>query len=252
MISPWRIEWWRLVRTRRLLALVAVFVFFGFTGPLGARYIAELVSKSSNADRITVIAPPPVPADGVSAYVSNAMLAGLIVSVVIAAYALAVDANPALSVFYRSRVSGYRALILPRVVVTTAGVVVAYIVGLLVAWYETAVLIGAPDAPAMAYTALLGSVYLAFAVAVTALAGTVTRGTLGTVGIAIVVQLLLPIAGTWSVLRRWMPSTLTDAPEALLRHTATDHYPRAIAVTVVLLAGSLILAAVRGGRREVG
>ena len=250
-ISIWRIEWLRLIRTRRLLVLLIVFMFFGFVEPLGAKYLAQLISHTGGADQIKVTVPPPVPADGISAYVNDAMLPGLIVSVVIAAYAYAVDSNPALSVFYRTRVKRFSALILPRVTVSAGGVVVGYLVGLLVAWYETAVLIGAPNVSAMLYSALFGSVYLVFAMSVTALAGTVVRSRLGAVGVALVFLLLCPIIGEIPVLSRWMPSGLVGAPDALLRHTAVDHFQRSIAVSVVLAVGLLMLASFRGERREV-
>lgn len=252
-VSAWRVEWLRLVRTRRLLALVVVFVFFGFVQPLGARYAQQLIDKAGSAQQIKVSVPPPVPADGIDGYVSNALLVGLIVAIVVAAFACAVDGDPALSVFYRTRARSYGALLLPRVVVTAVGVVGAYLVGFLVAWYETAVLIGGPTVGPTVYSALLSSVYLAFAVAVTALAGTVARGTSGTVGITLVLLLLLtPIVGEVPALSPWMPSLLVDAPNALLRNTAPDHYPRAIAASVVLAAGALALASYRGRRREAG
>lgn len=251
-LSIWRIEWLRLVRTRRLLVLVIVFMFFGFVEPLGAKYLAQLISHTGGADQIRVTVPPPVPADGISAYVNDAMLPGLIVSVVVAAYACAVDSNPALSVFYRTRVKRFSTLIVPRVAVSAAGVVVGYLIGLLVAWYETTVLIGAPDVSAMFYSALFGSVYLVLAMAVTALAGTVVRSRLGTVGITLVFLLLCPIVGQIPALSRWMPSELVGAPEALLRHTAVDHFQRPLAMSVLLAMGLLVLASFRGERREVG
>jgi ABC-2 type transport system permease protein len=251
-ISVWRIERWRLVRTRRLLALAAVFVFSGVVEPLTVKYANQLLNGAGNAERIKITIPPPVPADGISAYTGQATLIGLIVSVVVASYACAVDANPALSVFYRTRVRGFAALVLPRVVVTACGVVAAYLLGLLAAWYETTTLIGAPDLAPMVFSALLVSLYLVFAVAVTALAGTVARSRLGTVGISLMILLAFPIAGSLSALSRWLPSALAGAPEALLRHTAPDHFPRSVAGTVVFGVAALALACSRGARREAG
>jgi ABC-2 type transport system permease protein len=251
-LTVWRVEWLRLVRTRRLLALVIVFMFFGFVEPLGARYTQQLVDSAGSAQQIKITVPPPVPADGINGYVGDAMLIGLIVSVIVAAFACAIDAKPALAVFYRTRARSYRALLLPRVAVTALGVVGGYLVGLLVAWYETAVLIGAPETGPMLFSAVLGSVYLAFAVAVTALAGTVTRGTSGTVGLTLVILLLFPILGELPALAPWMPSALVGAPNALLRHTASDHYPRAVIGSVLLSAAALALASFRGDRREAG
>jgi hypothetical protein len=64
--------------------------------------------------------------------------------------------------------------------------------------------------------------------------------------------LLCPIVGEIPVLSRWMPSGLVGAPEALLRHTAVDHFQRPISVSVVLTVALLVLASFRGERHEVG
>jgi ABC-2 type transport system permease protein len=137
-----------------------------------------------------------VPADGIIAYVDQATLIGLIVSVVVAAYASAVDANPPLSVFYRTRARRFSALLLPRIAVTACAVVAAYLLGLFAAWYETTTLIGSPALAPLLYSALLSSLYLVFAVTITALAGTMARSRLGTVGIALVIMLAFPIVGS--------------------------------------------------------
>src|SRR6266540_6863165 len=63
---------------------------------------ARPVKRSANSG-LKIIAPPPVPADGIQGYADNALLIGLIVLVVVAASACAVDARPALSIFYRTR-----------------------------------------------------------------------------------------------------------------------------------------------------
>ena len=251
-LSVWRVEWYRLLRTRRLLALTSVFVLFGFTGPLVARYSQELLDHVGGAGQtLTIVAAAPVPADGVSGYVGNALQIGLIVAVVVAASACSVDAGASLSTFYRSRARSFGRLLVPRAAVTAAGAVGGWLTGLLVSWYETAVLIGSPDAAAMARTAVTGSAFLVFAVAVTALASTWTRSTMGAAGYALVVLLTSPLLGALPALSRWVPSTLASAPDGFLRHTAgTDARP-ALAVTVLLAAGCVLLAVRLGARREV-
>ena len=52
-LSPWRVEWLRLVRTRRLIALAGVFVLLGFAEPLGTYYLPELL-RHSNAKGIKI------------------------------------------------------------------------------------------------------------------------------------------------------------------------------------------------------
>ncbi|MFH9979857.1 hypothetical protein ACH4ND_11505 [Streptomyces sp. NPDC017179] len=251
-LSLWRVEWLRLLRTKRLIALLGVFVLFGFAGPLLARYSGELLTHAgSSGQRVKIVFPPPVPADGVVQYVSNALGIGLIVTVVVAAYACSIDAGTALSVFYRTRARRFGDLLVPRFAVSAAGAVGGYLAGLLAAWYETAVLLGNPGTAAMGRTALVGSVYLVFAVAVTALAATLARSTLGTVGYALLVLFTLPLLGAVPHMSRWLPTELTRAPDAFLRHTATDEAQRALAVAVVLALACVAAAVLRGARREV-
>ena len=62
-LSAWRVEWLRLIRTRRLLALAVVFVFFGLTEPLLARYLGDILKStaSNGGQHITIIVPPATP-----------------------------------------------------------------------------------------------------------------------------------------------------------------------------------------------
>ncbi|HEY3871707.1 MAG TPA: hypothetical protein VGM10_25320 [Actinocrinis sp.] len=251
-LSVWRVEWIRLLRTRRWLALAGVFVLFGFIGPLVAKYTNQLLSHAGGKGTpIKIIVPPPVPADGVTGYTGNALQIGLVVTLVITAFACAIDARPALSVFYRTRARRFADLVVPRFAVSAVGAVVGYLLGLAAAWYETAVLIGDPGALPVLESALAGSLYLVFAVAVAALTATLARSTVGTVGLALVVMLALPSVGAIPGVSRWLPSALAGAPDAFLRHTNPDHYQRALIITVLATGCALALAVLRGSRREV-
>lgn len=246
-MSLWRLEWLRLVRTRRWVALGGVFVLFGLIGPLMARYEATLLASGG---RLHITAPPPVPADGVGGYVHSAMQLGLLVAVVVAAAAFGLDENRSLSIFYRTLMRRPADLLVPRFVVAAAAAAVAWLLGLLAAWYETAALIGAPATRGMLAAAGLGALYVVFAVAVTALAATVARSPSGIVGCALVVLLGLPILGRIHLISAWLPSALADAPDALLRHTGPDHYARAGAVAAVVIVLSVAVALRRIARRE--
>ena len=165
-MSLWRLEWLRLVRTKRWVALLGVYLFFGFIGPITARYLAEILSLAGGELEGAVIElPPPVPADGMAQFVSNAMQVGTLVSVAVAAGALAFDAIPEMGVFLRSRVDDVRAILTPRFIVTTAAVTLSFLAGAVAAWFETTVLIGALDASAVIAGAALGMLYLVFVVA---------------------------------------------------------------------------------------
>ena len=145
-----------------------------------------------------------------------------------------------------------RQLLAPRAVVCAAAAALAYAAGMLAAWGQTSLLIGAPAVGGVLAGMLCGAVYLAFAVAVTALAASVVRSTLATAGISIAVLLLLPVAGTFRAVSDWLPSTLTSAPASLASGAhQLSHYGPAFAVAAMAMAAALFIATLRLRAREI-
>jgi ABC-2 type transport system permease protein len=249
-MNLWRLEWLRLIRTPRALTLLAVFVFFGLVEPVLAKYQGQILAHVGNGVRIVV--PPATPAQGMAGYVSEITGIGLIVVVVIAAGALSLDARHGLAIFLRTRVTSTWQLVMPRFTVSAAAATIAYLVGTLAAWYETDLLIGSLPAGAVFAGYLCAAVYLAFAVAVTALAASVVRSTLASTGIALAILLVIPVAGTFQPIHDWLPSTLVSAPVDLLNGThQLAHYLPAAAVAIAVSAGALAIAVQRLGSREI-
>jgi ABC-2 type transport system permease protein len=183
-VNLWRLEWLRLVRTHRLLALIGVYVFFGLTGPLTARYLSALMGRLGT-EGVRVEFPDPVPADGVAQFVGNTSQIGLLVVVLVAASALSFDARREMAVFLRTRVRGVRDIVVPGFVVNAGAAAAALGFGSLMAWYETAVLLGPVPVPAMVAGMALSALFLAFAVALTAAVASTVRGVAATAGVTL-------------------------------------------------------------------
>jgi len=214
-MSLWRLEWLRLVRTHRLTGLLAVFMLFGFTGPLTVSYFEDLLRRFGGG--VEVRLPDPVPADGMAAYVDNGQQLGLLVVVLVAAAALAFDAQRESAAFLRTRVRSMWQLVLPKVAVNALAAAGAFAIGALAAWYETAVLLGGlPAAATLAGIAYVAA-YLAFAVSLTALAAALLRGVVGTALAALAALLLLGLVGSLGVLADWLPSHLAARPPRRVR-----------------------------------
>lgn len=252
-MNLWRLEWLRMTRTPRALALGAVFIAFGLLEPVATKYQNQLLGHVGRGVRIYL--PPPVPSSALSAYIGEASLIGLIVVVAIAAGAFSFDAHPGLATFLRTRVTSTRRLVLPRFAVGAAAAAIAYLLGTLAAWFETDLLIGPLPAAWMLAGIGCGALYLAFAVALVALAASIARGTLATVGITLAALLLLPVAGTWHVIDNWLPSALVNDPVTLVGGTSgahhLPHYLPALGVTLAASAAALALAVFRLRAREI-
>jgi ABC-2 type transport system permease protein len=248
-MSLWRLEILRLTRTPRALVLGLVYLAFGLLGPVLAKYLPD-IAKHAGGGGVTIVVPPPTPPDGVVQYTSQAGQTGLVVAVVVAAGALAFDAHRGLAAFSRTRVRSMWRLLRPRYVVMASAAAVASVVGTLAAWYATVVLLGSLPAGEVLGGAVCGAVYLAFAVAVVALAGSLARSVLGTVGVALAVLLLLPLVALVPALEAWWPSRLVGAPVELVHGTAFRDLLPSLVVTAALVP-VLLAAAVRLlGRRE--
>lgn len=247
----WRLEWVRLVRTRRWITLVATYVGFGLLGPVSARYMAQILGLAGGEmDGVTITLPDPVPSDGMVQYISNAVQVGAIVVIVVAAGALAFDAIPEMGVFLRTRVPDVRRILAPRVVVPFAAAAGAFILGTLAAWYETAVLLGPLDVTDVLLGTGLGVLFLAFVVALVAAVAQWSRSVLGTVMRALIVLLVLPIVGIVDVIGRWLPTKLGVALADLPTGTPASEYWGPAAVAVASIAGLLWLAVLGARRRE--
>ena len=249
-MTLWRLEWLRLARTRRWLALVGVYLFFGLLGPPSVRYASQIMKRFA-AGGIEIKFPTAIPADGVATYLKNASQIGLVVSVVIAAGALALDAQPAVSVFFRTRARSLAGIVLPRFVVTSLAVIAAFVIGAGAAWYETALLIGALPVGTMLEGTVLGALYLVFAVAVVALSASFARSVVGTIGVAVAALLALPIMGLVRGIGPWMPSELVGALDSLLRGGSLADFTRGVLVTLAAIPAALLWAFRRLEHREL-
>jgi len=248
-MNLWRLEWVRLFRTKRWIALLGVYLFFGLVGPLSARYIREILESFGGG--VQVVLEDPVAADGIASYVSNAAQIGLLVSVGIAAAALTFDAKPQMGIFLRTRIARVWDIIAPRFVVMATAVAVAFTAGSIAALYESTVLMGSlPFAGWLAGT-ILGCLYLAFAVAVVAAVAGRSQSVLVTAIVSIGVLLLFPLIGIAPQIGEWLPSYLVGAVDTLVRGGEISEYWRAVGVTLALTAGSLWLAVRWAERREL-
>jgi ABC-2 type transport system permease protein len=251
-MSLWRLEWLRLVRTPRALSLGVVYLAIGLIEPVATRYASTLIEHVAKGPVVRL--PKPTPAQALSSYVSEATLVGLIVLVSVAASAYGFDARPGLAAFFRTRVPSMWRLLAPRFTAYAAAGAVAYLIGTLAAWYETRLLIGSLPIGGLLAGLLCGAVYLAFAVAVTALAASLTKTTVASVGITLGILLTLPLLADVHAITNWVPSELIGAPADLVtRPPGHDlaHFLPAIGVAAVAAALALAGAVVLLRKREI-
>ncbi len=249
-MTLWRVEWLRLVRTRRIWIVVGVYALFGVVGPFSARYLPEIIDRYGGGVKIEV--PDPTPAAGMGQFLSNASQLGLLAVLAIAAGALAFDARPEWSAFLRTRTSAMRELVLPRVIVPTLAAAVALSAGTAIAAILTTVLIGGLPLGDLVLGTMFGALYLLFAISVATVAASIARQVLPIVLLSVAALVVLPILQVISVMEPWLPSKLLGATTDLLGGTPVTTLLKATAVTVVAVLALLTIAVHRLAQREQG
>ncbi len=251
-MSLWRLEWLRLVRTRRLVGLVAVYLFFGATEPVLLRYAGEIMGWIGGD--ITVVLPPTRPADVFGGYTGNANQIGLLVFVLVAAGATAVDAQREMAVFLRTRVRAPRRLLLPKVLVPAAAGAAAFTVGVAVTWWGTAWLVGPADAGGVLAGTACGAAYLAFVAALTAAFGARLPSAVATAAATLASAAALGVLGSVAGARgvgAWLPSRLAGALADLAGGGDAASYVPALLSAAVVGAGLVMLGARVSAGREL-
>jgi len=246
-MTMWRLEFLRLWRTQRWLILLAVFVSFGILGPLTARYLPQLM-ESIGEDAVGSL-PAMGPPDGITQYIGNAAQIGLLAVAFVGAAGLAFDANLEIAVFLRTRAT-VREILTPRLVLTSVAAVGAFIVGMVVAYVGTGILLDWLELWAVVVGTLLFSLYLVFAVCVMAFLSSVLKSVPAVAILSVASLIAVGLLSLVSTLAPWLPSALVGAIDSLVRGGEFDYW-RSILVTVAAIVALITITLQRLAHREL-
>ncbi len=82
-LTALRKEWHQVVRTKRLLVVLAVFAVMGIMSPLAAKFTPELLRGIEGAEQFADLIPEPTMADATTQYVKNVTQFGFIMAVLL-------------------------------------------------------------------------------------------------------------------------------------------------------------------------
>jgi ABC-2 type transport system permease protein len=254
-----RLELVRWVRTHRLLGLSALFLLLGLCLPIMAANLAWLFERSPETRALADSLPDPTPAAGIGAYVGQVNQLGMVVLIAAVAGPLSPYGSRNAGLYHWSLTRGTRygrlpasaTLLLPRFAVAAAATVLVYLLGMVGAWYETAVLIGAPNPADLLAATALSCLYLVWVGAVVALIGARAAGQIVTASLSVLVVLVAGVAQQVPWIGTAMPGRLLSAPANLLNGDGVADYLPAAGVALASTVALLAIAAGVLDRREL-
>jgi len=249
-LTLWRLEWLRLIRTRRWFSIAGVIVMFGFISPLTVRYAEDLLEVLGPGD-IQVTLPPATPDEAMRQYVGNIQQLGTLVVVLVSASALALDSRPEVAAFLRSRVRSTRDLVVPKFALNAGVAALAFTAGAFAAWYETEVLLDSLPVGRTLLAIATGALFQVFIVATVALAAGLSKSFLQTAIVAVGLLLSLPVLSLIGAVSPWLPNQLSTNLAELQEARSFADYARPILVTLVAVPVFMVVAVRRLDLREL-
>jgi ABC-2 type transport system permease protein len=251
-MTLWKLEIARLIRTKRVVALVGVFLFFGLTDPLITRYLDKILALfQSSLEGAGLSLPAPTVAQALADYAGDAAQIGTLVVVAIAAGTMNFDAPPEMGVFLRTRVPSISRILLPRVVVMTLAAGTAQLLGTVAAGYESAVLLGALPWAALISFVIVDYLALGLVVLIVGALAQSLRSTVAIVMASLGVLVAMPILGIVPQIGRWLPTRLLGSLAELSSGASAVSLWPAILTTIALGGACWWMSVAQARRREL-
>lgn len=168
-------------RTRRVLVVMTVFILFGLTSPLVARFMPEIFKSIPGAEQFAGLIPAPTFKDAMSQYIKNITQFGFLLAVLLGMNAVAGEKESGTAAMILSKPMPRWAFILSKFFGQSLVYLAAFAVASLGAYYYTLLLFGSFDAGTFAAINLLLLLWL-LAFVGAALLGSVIGGTTAAAG----------------------------------------------------------------------
>jgi ABC-2 type transport system permease protein len=238
-------------RTRRFLIVVAVFVIFGMTSPLLAKFMPEIFKSIPGIPAgLLESMPTPTVADAVGQYVKNMNQFGILMALLVTMGVVVQEKERGTAAFFLTRPVSRETFVLAKfaalMTVFTAGVLIAA----LGCWYYTYLLFEAlPWGPFLAANGLMLAAFMVY-MSLSLLGSTLAKSQGVAVGIAVVALIVVSVVGSLPVISNYSPARLFGwAAQLFLGQNVTAWPAFGISLGIVVLA--LVMACVVFRRQEI-
>ena len=235
------VEQWR---TRRLVVVAVVFLFFGFLSPLGAKLLPDLLEGLGDSGGVVFEIPPPTVQDALLQYVKNMSQFGVLLAVLLAMGAVAREKERGTAAMVLSKPVSRANFLLGKFVALTLVFSLCLALAGLACYYYTVVLFeGTGEARFVEMNLLLG-LFIEFYLAVTLLGSTVARSQVVAGGLGLGAVFVVAILGVLPRFGDYMPTALLDWARALMAGTGEPAWGAVVVslgVIVVCLGAALVV-----------
>jgi ABC-2 type transport system permease protein len=242
------IEQWR---TYRFLIVAAVFVVFGLTSPLLAKFTPEMLKAIPGVPpELLAAIPAPTVADAVAQYVKNMTQFGILLALLMTAGVVVQEKERGTAAFFLTRPVSRETFLLAKFAALASMFIIALAVAALGCWYYTLILFEPlPWGPFLAMNGLMLVAFLTY-IALGLLSSTLARSQGMAVWLAFVALIIVGGVGSLPTIGNYFPGRLFGWGAALLLGGAQSAWP-ALWISLGLVVAALGVAILAFRRQEV-
>ena len=213
MLRKELVEQWR---SRRLMAVAAVFLFFGFLSPLGAKLLPDIMQSLGDTGGIVIEFPTPTAQDGLLQHVKNTSQIGVFLAVLVTMGALAREKERGTAAMVLSKPASRAHFLLSKFVALTLVFGLCLILAGLACYYYTIVLFKGIGEARFVEMNLLLALFIEFYLAVTLLGSTIARSQVLAGGLGLGTVFVVAILGALPRIGDYMPTALLEWARVLM------------------------------------
>jgi ABC-2 type transport system permease protein len=200
------------LRTYRLPVVAVVFLLFGITSPVLARFTKELLDAlgAQAAGGIQINVPPPTPADAVGQLLKNLSQFGILIAILLAMGVVSTEKERGTAALILTKPASRLSFLLAKFVAIGVNLAIAVALACAVGYVYTELLFESAQLPIGGYVAmaiLLWVAIFAYA-ALTFLGSTLTRSSAAGAGIGFVALIVTGIIAALPTIGPYMPISL--------------------------------------------
>jgi len=250
-IAVFRKEMLEQWRTYRLLIVVAVFVVFGMTSPLVAKFLPEMLKAIPGATQAILAAfPKPTVVDAIGQYIKNMSQFGILLALLVAMGVVVQEKERGTAAFFLTRPVSRETFVLAKFASLAVTFIASLTIAALGCWYYTYVLFE-PLAwgPFLALNGLMLVVFLVY-MAVALLASTLARSQGIAVGLAFVALIVIGLGGSLPTIGDYFPGRLFSWGMTQMLGRTDTAWP-AFWISLGIITVALVAACLVFRRQEV-
>jgi ABC-2 type transport system permease protein len=247
MLRKELMEQWR---SRRLLAVAAVFLFLGFLSPLGAKLLPDLMRTLGDTGGIVIEFPTPTAQDALLQHVKSTSQIGVFLAILVTMGALAREKERGTAAMILSKPASRASFLLSKFVALTLVFGLCLALGGLACYYYTIVLFKGIGAARFVEMNLLLALFIGFYLAVTLLGSTIARGQVLAGGLGLGTVFVVAILGALPRIGDYMPTALLEWARRLMAGSAEPAWS-AVAMSLAGILACLIAALAIFERQEL-